>query len=151
MIGCLSSGFDAGAGMTLFPMNQFADRHELARLTGAPPGFVGHDEGGALFRFTQAHPRGVIVLDGIDNAHPAVRDFFQQIFASGQALDARGRTVDFRPYVFALTCPTHPAIERAAIGFNSPGREAAEIDTPFDAEFASLIDGVITLNRFSAR
>jgi ATPases with chaperone activity, ATP-binding subunit len=151
MIVCLSCGFDAGAGTTVFPMNQFTGRHELARLTGAPPGFAGHEEGGALFRFTQAYPRGVIVLDSIDNAHPAVRDFFQQIFASGQALDTRGRTVDFRPYVFALTCAMHPAIEHAAIGFNSPEREASEVGTPLDAEFGSLIDGVITLNPSPAR
>jgi len=141
MIDSLASGFDAGGGTTVFHMNQFADRHELARLTGAPPGFVGHDEGGALFRFTSAHPRGVIVLDGIEHAHPAVRDFFQQIFASGEALDARGRSVDFRPYVFALTSAASASFAPAAIGFNAAATASSRRE-----ELPPHIDAVIEMN-----
>lgn len=142
MIACIASGFDPAAGTVVFHMNQFADRHELARLTGAPPGFVGHEEAGALFRFTQAHPRGVIVLDGIENAHPAVRQFFDQIFASGEALDARGRSVDFRPYVFALTSGSRTPAVHGAIGFNRGGGT----NLPVDAEVVD-VDAVITLRQ----
>ncbi|HUP65880.1 MAG TPA: AAA family ATPase [Thermoanaerobaculia bacterium] len=141
MIDALVSGFDAGGGTTVFHMNQFSDRHELSRLTGAPPGFVGHEEGGALFRFTQAHPRGVIVLDGIESAHPAVRDFFQQIFVSGEALDARGRSVDFRPYVFALTGGASAGHVPAVIGFNAPGETSYRTET-----LPPYIDGIIEMD-----
>jgi len=107
-----------------FNMNEFKERHELARLIGAPPGFIGHEQPGPLFRFAETNPQGVIILDEMEKAHPEIKDYFLEIFDRGEARDAKGRMVDFRPYLFILACNIPGRRELPGpIGFTS-AREA---------------------------
>jgi len=93
-----------------FNMNEYRERYDLARMIGAAPGLIGHEEAGALFRFAHSNPQGVILLDEIEKAHPEVRDYFQQIFDTGEVRDSRGRVVSFRSYLFLLTCNLPPDV-----------------------------------------
>ena len=135
-----SALFGPKAPLCRLNMNEYSERHEISRLTGAPPGFIGHEQPGALFAFVEGHREGVILLDEIEKAHPEVRQYFLQVFDAGEAMDSRGRTVSFAPYVFvmtsnALTEPPHP------LGF-SPAREPASADGQGEAlrqELAKLL------------
>jgi ATP-dependent Clp protease ATP-binding subunit ClpA len=145
---------DRGA-VARFNMNEFKERHEIARLAGAPPGFVGHDQPGALFRFAEANPRGLFILDEMEKAHPEIQDYFLQIFDKGEAQDSRGRKVDFRPYVFVMTSNVGAgAGTKSPIGFAAAGgRKTAasvrrvssggEITRFFRREFLARVNGVI--------
>lgn len=123
-------------------MNEFKERHELSRLVGAAPGLVGHGEAGALFRFREAHPQGVILLDEMEKAHPEIQDFFLQIFDKGEARDGRGRPGDFRRHLFILTC--NAASEAVVAGFR-PGSAPADegLREHFRPEFLGRVDRVI--------
>lgn len=85
-------------------MNMFKEHFDLSILLGAPPGFIGHDRPGLLSQFTAMYPRGVILLDEMEKAHPDVHDFFLQIFDKAEMTDSRGRKLDFRQYLFIMTC-----------------------------------------------
>jgi ATP-dependent Clp protease ATP-binding subunit ClpA len=108
-----------------FNMNEYKERHELARMIGAPPGFIGYEDAGALFRFAHSNPRGVVLFDEIEKAHPEVRDYFLQIFDTGETRDSRGRIVDFRSYLFLLTCNL-PSESLGAREFGFRGRGVPE-------------------------
>jgi len=95
-------GEDARA-LGRFNMNEYKERHELARLIGAPPGFVGHGESGALFQHLQRHPQGIILLDEMEKAHPEIQDYFLQIFDIGESHDSSGRIADFRQQLIVMT------------------------------------------------
>ena len=140
-------------GVANFSMNEYKEPHELARLIGAPPGFIGHDAQGALFSFAHAHPRGVIVLDEAEKAHPEVAEYFQQIFDTGETRDSRGRLVDFRGNFFLLTCnlgaaaDAHKQIGFATIRGQGP-KDPEEVlrqtlSTYFKSEFLARIDRVV--------
>jgi ATP-dependent Clp protease ATP-binding subunit ClpC len=132
--------FGAKAPLCRLNMNEYAERHEISRLTGAPPGFIGHEQPGALFAFVEGHREGVILLDEIEKAHYEVRQYFLQVFDAGEAMDSRGRTVSFAPYVFvmtsnALTEAPHP------LGF-APAGEPGSADEQGEAlrqELARLL------------
>jgi ATP-dependent Clp protease ATP-binding subunit ClpC len=137
-----------------FNLNEFKQPHELARLIGAPPGFVGHGPQGALFRYAEAHPQGLILLDEVDKAHPEVLDYFLQIFDKGEATDSKGRTVRFRRHVFVMT--SNVVSERASeegvvagfgkrpttVGASGPARDEA-LRHRFRPEFLGRIDRVV--------
>lgn len=106
---------DKGA-LARFNMSELGQRHDLSRLIGAPPGFIGHEQPGALFRQLESHPQGVLLLDEMDKAHPEVQDYFLQLLEKGEAMDSRGRVADFRQYLVVLTCTTDAATH-APIGF----------------------------------
>lgn len=134
-----------------FNMNELKERHEIARLIGAPPGFLGHERQGSLFRFASAHPTGVVLLDEMDKAHPEIQDYFLQIFDKAEATDSRGNKADFRKYLFVMTCNAGVGRQNARIGF-ATGEEAAaggsvgdaELSQLFRAEFIGRIDRVVT-------
>ena len=137
-------------------MNEFRERHELARLIGAPPGFIGHDQAGSLFRFVESAPQGLVLLDEVEKAHPEVLDYFLQLFDKGDALDSRGRKADFRHHLFVMTSNVGvgEAAETKRIGFgraqeDEPGREAettssARLREHFRPEFLGRIDRIVT-------
>lgn len=142
-----------------FNMNEYKERHDLARMIGAPPGFIGHDQQGALFRFLESNSGGLILLDEMEKAHPEIQDFFLQIFDQGKARDSRGRWVDFRNQLFVLTCNlgNEPGRERQ-IGFvpendDTPQVSAKELDQVLDRnfrpEFLARIDRVIAFRSLS--
>ena len=84
-------------------MQDYRDSLDLTKLVGAPPGLIGHDRPGPIFHYAESNPRGIIVLDNIDKAHPEVQDFFLNIFERGKARDARGQEISFKGHVFILT------------------------------------------------
>jgi len=86
-----------------FDMSEFMEEHSVAKLIGAPPGYVGHDEGGQLSDAIRTHPYSVVLFDEIEKAHPRVLDLFLQIFDEGTLTDAQGRKCDFRESVIILT------------------------------------------------
>jgi ATP-dependent Clp protease ATP-binding subunit ClpC len=89
--------------MIRFDMSEFMEEHSVAKLIGAPPGYVGHDEGGQLSDAIRTHPYSVVLFDEIEKAHPKVLDLFLQIFDEGTLTDAQGRKCDFRESVIILT------------------------------------------------
>jgi ATP-dependent Clp protease ATP-binding subunit ClpA len=133
-----------------FNMSELKEHHDLARLIGAPPGFIGHERAGALFEFTERHPQGVILLDEMEKAHHEIQDYFLQIFDKGEAIDSRGRKVSFGRYLFVLTCNEVGGEESAPIGFSAAAQpqdhSAAAVDglrRHFRAEFLARMDNVV--------
>lgn len=86
-----------------FDMSEFMEEHSVAKLIGAPPGYVGHDEGGQLSDAIRTHPYSVVLFDEVEKAHPRILDLFLQIFDEGRLTDAQGRKCDFRESVIILT------------------------------------------------
>ncbi len=95
-----------------FDMSEFMEEHSVAKLIGAPPGYVGHDEGGQLSDAIRTNPYSVVLLDEIEKAHPRVLDLFLQIFDEGTLTDAQGRKCDFREAVIILTSNLGSGVER---------------------------------------
>lgn len=89
--------------LTTFNLSEFAEKHSVSRLIGAPPGYVGHGEGGLLTEAVRRQPYAVVLLDEVEKADPEVLNLFYQIFDRGQATDSEGRPVDFRNVLFLLT------------------------------------------------
>ncbi len=148
--------FGAGA-LFRINMNELKERHELARLTGAPPGFVGHEAGSSLFLHTQRNPQGLVLLDEAEKAHPEVQDWFLQVFDKGSATDPHGRLADFRQQIFVLTCNLGAEEESERIGFAaaappegaSPPHASAtdagpeQLRAHFRPEFLARVDRVV--------
>jgi len=158
---CIARALGGGEQPALgrFNMNEFKDRHELARLTGAPPGFVGHEQAGALFRHVEAHPQGVILLDEMEKAHAEIQDYFLQIFDQGEALDSRGRKADFRRQLFVLTCNIGAEKPAGAMGFQvgeAPAPEstarllADSLGRYFRREFLARVDRLVEFQPLTA-
>src|SRR6185436_8538190 len=95
--------FDSEQAMIRLDMSEYMEKHSVARLIGAPPGYVGYDEGGALTEAVRRRPYCVILLDEIEKAHPDVFNVFLQILDDGRATDGQGRTVDFTNTVIIMT------------------------------------------------
>ena len=143
-----------GRALARFNMNEYKERHELAKLIGAPPGFVGHEQQAALFRFIDTYPQGLILLDEFEKAHPEIQDYFLQIFDKGDAQDSRGRKVSFRRHIFVMTCNIlQEAAQKHKIGFqHATGKNeekkqikvvAEKLKRYFRQEFLARIDSVI--------
>jgi len=111
------------AALLRLDMSEYAEKHDAARLIGAPPGYVGHDQEGQLTGPLRRSPHAVVLLDEVEKAHPEVFDLFLQLFDAGRLTDARGRVADGRPAIFVLTSNLLPSgAGRRALGF---GREAS--------------------------
>jgi len=115
--------------MTRLDMSEYAEAHAIARLIGAPPGYVGHDSGGQLTEAVRRRPYQVVLLDEIEKAHRDVLESFLQVFDEGRQTDGRGRTVDFTNTVFILTSNIGAKISsstpRGTIGFGGRQSDAA--------------------------
>jgi ATP-dependent Clp protease ATP-binding subunit ClpC len=142
-----------GEHLGRFNMSEYKERHELARLIGAPPGFVGHEHQGALFRFVESNPHGLILLDEMEKAHPEIQDYFLQIFDQGQARDPKGRPADFRHHLFVMTCNIVPDAKagrrlgfRAEDGKSADERRealAGQLARHFRPEFLARVDRIV--------
>ncbi|MGB0958598.1 MAG: AAA family ATPase, partial [Litorivicinus sp.] len=95
--------FDSDDAMTRVDMSEFMEKHSVARLTGAPPGYVGYEEGGYLTEAVRRRPYSVLLLDEIEKAHPDVFNVLLQVLEDGRLTDGQGRTVDFRNTVVVMT------------------------------------------------
>ena len=95
--------FDTDDAMVRLDMSEFMEKHSVARLIGAPPGYVGYDEGGYLTEAVRRRPYSVILLDEVEKAHPDVFNVLLQVLDDGRLTDGQGRTVDFRNTVIVMT------------------------------------------------
>ena len=94
-----------------YDMSEYMEEHSAAKLIGAPPGYVGHDEGGALINAVRSHPYNVLLFDEVEKAHPRIWDLFLQIFDDGRLTDSHGRTADFRNTIIILTTNIRSAVD----------------------------------------
>jgi len=137
-----------GVELLRFDMSEYMEKHAVSRLIGAPPGYVGFDQGGLLTDGVDQHPHCVLLLDEIEKAHPDVYNILLQVMDHGKLTDHNGRTVDFRNVVLIMTTNAGAAeIARAAIGFGRERREGedvAAIERTFTPEFRNRLDAVIS-------
>ena len=136
-----------GLELIRFDMSEYMERHTVSRLIGAPPGYVGFDQGGLLTEAIVKHPHSVLLLDEIEKAHPDVFNLLLQVMDHGTLTDNNGRKADFRNVILVLT--TNAGAERlgrASMGFtkqNHAGDEMQEIKRLFSPEFRNRLDAVI--------
>jgi len=104
-----------------FDMSEFAEPHSVAKLIGAPPGYVGHEQEGQLVSAVRTHPHSVVLFDEIEKAHPQVFDLFLQIFDEGRLTGSRGKQADFRNAIVMLTSNLPVGAKRRKLGFASEG------------------------------
>jgi ATP-dependent Clp protease ATP-binding subunit ClpB len=137
--------FDDERAMVRIDMSEYSERHAVARLIGAPPGYVGHEEGGQLTEAVRRRPYSVVLLDEVEKAHPETFDILLQVLDDGRLTDGQGRTVDFRNVILVLTSNigshylTDPTMEPEA------KREAvmSAVRASFKPEFLNRLDEVI--------
>ncbi|MCV6584317.1 MAG: ATP-dependent Clp protease ATP-binding subunit ClpA, partial [Marinibacterium sp.] len=137
-----------GVELLRFDMSEYMEKHAVSRLIGAPPGYVGFDQGGMLTDGVDQHPHCVLLLDEIEKAHPDVYNILLQVMDHGKLTDHNGRTVDFRNVVLIMTSNAGAAEQaKSAIGFGRDRREGedtAAIERTFTPEFRNRLDAVIS-------
>ncbi|MCV2888703.1 ATP-dependent Clp protease ATP-binding subunit ClpA [Ruegeria aquimaris] len=137
-----------GVELLRFDMSEYMEKHAVSRLIGAPPGYVGFDQGGLLTDGVDQHPHCVLLLDEIEKAHPDVYNILLQVMDHGQLTDHNGRTVNFRNVVLIMTSNAGAAEQaKTAIGFGRDRREGedtAAIERTFTPEFRNRLDAVIS-------
>ncbi|MBF9034138.1 ATP-dependent Clp protease ATP-binding subunit ClpA [Rhodobacterales bacterium HKCCE2091] len=137
-----------GVELLRFDMSEYMEKHAVSRLIGAPPGYVGFDQGGLLTDGIDQHPHCVLLLDEIEKAHPDVFNILLQVMDHGTLTDHNGRSVDFRNVVLIMTSNAGAAEQaKAAIGFGRDRREGedtAAIERMFTPEFRNRLDAVIS-------
>ena len=143
-----------GIEMLRFDMSEYMERHTVSRLIGAPPGYVGHDQGGLLSDAVDQNPHAVVLLDEIEKAHPDVYNILLQVMDNGMLTDALGKKVDFRNVVLIMTTNAGAADNaRAAIGFGRgkvEGEDEKAIQRLFTPEFRNRLDAIITFKALDA-
>eukprot|EP00873_Tetraselmis_striata_P005390 jgi/Tetstr1/425654/TSEL_016074.t1 len=136
-----------GVELLRFDMSEYMEKHAVSRLIGAPPGYVGFDQGGLLTDGVDQHPHCVLLLDEIEKAHPDVFNILLQVMDHGTLTDHNGRSVDFRNVVLIMTSNAGATEQaKAAIGFGRDRREGedtAAIERTFSPEFRNRLDAVI--------
>ena len=140
--------FTLGIELVRFDMSEYMERHAVSRLIGAPPGYVGFDQGGLLTEAITKKPHAVLLLDEIEKAHPDIFNILLQVMDHGTLTDNNGRKADFRNVVLIMTTNAGAAdLQRRSIGFSDtrePGDEMAEIKRLFSPEFRNRLDAIIS-------
>ncbi|MCS4536021.1 ATP-dependent chaperone ClpB [Corynebacterium sp. HS2168-gen11] len=134
--------FDDERAMVRIDMSEFGEKHSVARLVGAPPGYVGYDQGGQLTEAVRRRPYTVVLFDEVEKAHPDVFDILLQVLDEGRLTDGQGRTVDFRNTVMILTS-----------NLGAGGTQEAMMDAvkrAFKPEFINRLDDVVSFDALSA-
>ncbi|HEY4163715.1 MAG TPA: ATP-dependent Clp protease ATP-binding subunit ClpA [Dongiaceae bacterium] len=143
-----------GIELIRFDMSEYMERHTVSRLIGAPPGYVGFDQGGLLTDAIDHHPHCVLLLDEIEKAHPDLFNILLQVMDHGKLTDHNGKSVDFRNVILIMTTNAGAAMmSKAAIGFGRDKREGedqAEIERLFAPEFRNRLDAVIAFANLPA-
>ncbi len=135
--------------MTRIDMSEYMEQHSVARLIGAPPGYVGYEEGGQLTEAVRRRPYSVVLLDELEKAHPSVFNIFLQIFDDGRLTDSRGTTVDFRNTIIIATSNLGSEIIRRKTGKNNDAieKELTELlHQSFKPEFLNRLDGIVVFD-----
>ncbi|MDH3545531.1 MAG: ATP-dependent chaperone ClpB [Gammaproteobacteria bacterium] len=145
--------FDTDDAMVRLDMSEFMEKHSVARLIGAPPGYVGYEEGGYLTEAVRRRPYSVILLDEVEKAHPDVFNVLLQVLDDGRLTDGQGRTVDFRNSVIVMTSNLgSQMIQEMAGEENYEAMKAAVMDivgTHFRPEFINRVDDVVVFHPLS--
>ncbi len=142
-----------GVELLRFDMSEYMEKHAVSRLIGAPPGYVGFDQGGMLTDGVDQHPHCVLLLDEIEKAHPDVYNILLQVMDHGKLTDHNGRTVDFRNVILIMTTNAGASeMAKTAIGFGRDKREGedtAAIERTFTPEFRNRLDAIISFGALS--
>ena len=143
--------FDDGRAMIRIDMSEYGEKHSVARLVGAPPGYVGYDQGGQLTEAVRRRPYAVVLLDEVEKAHPDVFDVLLQVLDDGRLTDGQGRTVDFRNAILVLTSNlgsgalTDPALDAGA----RRERVLEAVRRSFKPEFLNRLDDTVVFAALS--
>ncbi len=139
-----------GIELIRFDMSEYMERHTVSRLLGAPPGYVGFDQGGLLTDAIDQHPHAVLLLDEIEKAHPDLFNILLQVMDHGKLTDHNGKSVDFRNVILIMTTNAGASeMSKAAIGFGREKREgedAEAINRLFTPEFRNRLDQIIAFS-----
>ena len=142
-----------GVELTRFDMSEYMERHSVSRLIGAPPGYVGFDQGGLLTDAVDQHPHSVLLLDEIEKAHPDLFNVLLQVMDYGKLTDHNGKTVDFRNVILIMTTNAGAMdLAKPAIGFERTVREGDDeeaINRMFSPEFRNRLDAVIPFSNLT--
>ncbi|MFO1363957.1 MAG: ATP-dependent chaperone ClpB [Burkholderiales bacterium] len=141
--------FDSEEHLVRIDMSEFMEKHSVARLIGAPPGYVGYEEGGYLTEAVRRRPYAVILLDEIEKAHPDVFNVLLQVLDDGRLTDGQGRTVDFKNTVVVMTSNLGSQMIQSMAG-SDPGlvktAVMAEVKTHFKPEFVNRVDEIVVFH-----
>ncbi|MCW9033153.1 MAG: ATP-dependent Clp protease ATP-binding subunit ClpA [Rhodospirillales bacterium] len=139
-----------GVELVRFDMSEYMERHSISRLIGAPPGYVGFDQGGLMTDAIDKQPYAVLLLDEIEKAHPDLFNVLLQVMDHGKLTDHNGKSVDFRNVVLIMTTNAGATdLAKAAIGFERDSREGDDmeaIEKMFSPEFRNRLDSIIPFN-----
>jgi ATP-dependent Clp protease ATP-binding subunit ClpA len=142
-----------GIELIRFDMSEYMERHTVSRLLGAPPGYVGFDQGGLLTDAIDQHPHAVLLLDEIEKAHPDLFNILLQVMDHGKLTDHNGKTIDFRNVILIMTTNAGASqMAKAAIGFGRERREGEDmeaIERMFSPEFRNRLDAIITFSNLA--
>ena len=142
-----------GIELTRFDMSEYMERHSVSRLIGAPPGYVGFDQGGLLTDAVDQHPHCVLLLDEIEKAHPDLFNVLLQVMDHGKLTDHNGKSVDFRNVILIMTTNAGAAdLAKPAIGFERQertGDDEEAINKMFTPEFRNRLDAVVPFKALS--
>src|SRR5690606_25057413 len=140
--------FILGIELIRFDMSEYMERHAVSRLIGAPPGYVGFDQGGLLTEAITKKPHAVLLLDEIEKAHPDIFNILLQVMDHGTLTDNNGRKADFRNVIIIMTTNAGAeTLQKRSIGFadsKQPGDEMQEIKRMFTPEFRNRLDAIIS-------
>ncbi len=140
--------YTMGIELIRFDMSEYMERHAVSRLIGAPPGYVGFDQGGLLTEAITKHPYSVLLLDEIEKAHPDIFNILLQVMDHGTLTDNNGRKADFRNVIIIMTTNAGAeALNKTTIGFTTPekgGDEMGDIKRLFSPEFRNRLDAMIS-------
>jgi ATP-dependent Clp protease ATP-binding subunit ClpA len=136
-----------GIELIRYDMSEYMERHTVSRLIGAPPGYVGFDQGGLLTEAVNKHPHAVLLLDEIEKAHPDVYNLLLQVMDNGKLTDTNGRETDFRHVIIVMTTNAGAGeMSRASIGFTEQDHASdgmAALTRQFSPEFRNRLDAII--------
>lgn len=142
--------FDSESAMVRLDMSEYQERHTVSRLVGAPPGYVGYDEGGQLTEAVRRHPYSVVLFDEIEKAHPDVFNTLLQVLDDGRITDSQGRTVDFRNTIIIMTSNigAHHLLgsDGGAIPDDVRNRVLGELRAHFRPEFLNRVDDIVVFS-----
>jgi ATP-dependent Clp protease ATP-binding subunit ClpA len=142
-----------GLELLRFDMSEYMERHSVARLIGAPPGYVGFDQGGMLTDKVDQHPHAVLLLDEIEKAHPDIYNILLQVMDYGKLTDNNGKTIDFRNVILILTTNAGAAeMAKPGIGFGREmrmGDDEEAINRAFTPEFRNRLDAIVPFSPLS--
>ncbi len=145
--------YTLGVELIRFDMSEYMERHAVSRLIGAPPGYVGFEQGGLMTEAITKHPYSVLLLDEIEKAHPDIFNVLLQVMDHGTLTDNNGRKADFRNVVIIMTTNAGAeALSKTSIGFalaETSGDEMAEIKRLFSPEFRNRLDAIISFTPLS--